>query len=217
MSFLLPQEYCPTNYHSPPSMYSSSSVICMLTEWFFFPLAVLSREHGFVAACGLSLAAGIRGYFSLWWLLFLQSMGSRPKGLVAPRHVESSRTRDQTHVPRFSRQILNHCSTREVQLKCFDCERSSERGGYLLNDLLKLFTFLLLLMLVRRDKRRRKSPTNQKYRRGKTEKEALQPEILSVFFPSVKTFEWLTYVPVVHFTEHYFHFIPFLSRVSAKL
>ena len=41
-----------------------------------------------------------------------------------------------------------------------------------MNDLLKLST-LLLLMLVRKVKRRRKSPKNQKYSRGKTEKEAL--------------------------------------------
>ena len=116
MSFLLPQEYCPTNYHSPPSMYSSSSGICVLTEWFFFPLAVLSREHGFVAACGLSLAAGIRGYFSLWWLLFLQSMGSRPKGLVAPQHVESSRTRDQTRIPQLHGQAgSSPLAAREVR------------------------------------------------------------------------------------------------------
>ena len=36
-------------------------------------------------------------------------------GLVAPRHVGSSRTRAQTRVPCIGRQILNHCATREVQ------------------------------------------------------------------------------------------------------
>ena len=35
-------------------------------------------------------------------------------GLVAPWHVESSRTRDQIHVPCTGRWILNHCATREV-------------------------------------------------------------------------------------------------------
>ena len=35
-------------------------------------------------------------------------------GLVAPRHVGSSRTRAPTHVPCIGRQILNHCTTREV-------------------------------------------------------------------------------------------------------
>ena len=35
-------------------------------------------------------------------------------GLVAPRHVGSSRTRDRTRVPCIGRRILNHCATREV-------------------------------------------------------------------------------------------------------
>ena len=47
----------------------------------------------FVAAHGLSLAAATWGYSSL------QSVGSRQAGLVAPRHVGSSRTRDQIHTP----------------------------------------------------------------------------------------------------------------------
>ena len=71
----------------------------MLTEWLIFPLAVRSRGHSFVATCGFSLAAGSRGYFSLRWLLSLQSMGSRRTGLVAPCHVEPSRTGHQTRVP----------------------------------------------------------------------------------------------------------------------
>ena len=72
--------------------------------------------------------------FSLRWLLLLQSMGSRhvgfsscdswalehrlsscgAMGLVAPRHVGSSQTRARTCVPCISRQILNHCATRET-------------------------------------------------------------------------------------------------------
>ena len=35
-------------------------------------------------------------------------------GLVAPRHVGSSRTRARTRVPCTGRQILNHCATREA-------------------------------------------------------------------------------------------------------
>ena len=35
-------------------------------------------------------------------------------GLVAPQHVGSSRTRARTRVPCIGRQILNHCTTREV-------------------------------------------------------------------------------------------------------
>ena len=40
-------------------------------------------------------------------------------GLVAPRHVGSSRTRARTCVPCVSRQILNHCATREVPFVLF--------------------------------------------------------------------------------------------------
>ena len=39
-------------------------------------------------------------------------------GPVAPRHVGSSQTRARTRVPCISRQILNHCPTREA-LKLF--------------------------------------------------------------------------------------------------
>ena len=84
------------------------------------------------------LVAASRGYSSLWWagflwrwLLLLRSTGSRCTGfsrcgsraqqlwlvgLVALRHVGSSRTRAQTRVPCIGRQILNHCATREVPL-----------------------------------------------------------------------------------------------------
>ena len=61
--------------------------------------------------------------FPLQWLLFLWSMGSRCMGSVVMvhelscSHVESSWTRDQTHVP--CRQILNHWTTREVQESLF--------------------------------------------------------------------------------------------------
>ena len=40
-------------------------------------------------------------------------------GLVAPRHVGSSQTRARTRVPCISRQILNHCATREAQVFIF--------------------------------------------------------------------------------------------------
>ena len=67
----------------------------------------------FIAASGLSLAVASKGYsslrytgFSLLWLLFLQSTGSRVlklqqlwhTSLVAPRYTESQ-TQDQTGVP----------------------------------------------------------------------------------------------------------------------
>ena len=40
-------------------------------------------------------------------------------GLVAPWHVGSSQTRDQTCVPCIGRWILNHCATREVPENLF--------------------------------------------------------------------------------------------------
>ena len=53
---------------------------------------------------GLSLVAASGGHSSLLWLT----------GLVSPRHVGSSQTRAQTHVPCIGRRILNHCATREA-------------------------------------------------------------------------------------------------------
>ena len=71
------------------------------------------------------------------WLLLLQSTGSRAHrlqqlwhmgstsghmSLVAPWHVKSSWTRDQTPVSCIGRQILNHWTTREVQSHVFMLE-----------------------------------------------------------------------------------------------
>ena len=57
-----------------------------------------------------------------------RSCGSRAQqlwrtGLVAPRHVGSSRTRARTCVPCISGRILNHCATRQVPIQhiCIDC------------------------------------------------------------------------------------------------
>jgi hypothetical protein len=59
--------------------------------------------------------------FSLLWFLLSKSTGSRGSGssscgmgLVAPRQVESSQTRDRTRVPRIGRWALNHWVTRWV-------------------------------------------------------------------------------------------------------
>ena len=77
--------------------------------WAFFPV------HG------LPVAAEIGG-FSFSWLLLLQSRGSACmlwcRGLAAPRHVGSSRMRDQTCVPCIGRQILNQWTTRAVTGWC---------------------------------------------------------------------------------------------------
>ena len=83
--------------------------------YLFYLFIIFVCVRVFVVACGPSLVAASRGYsllrcagFSLWWLLWLWSMGSRHAGLVAPWHVGSSRTRAQTHVPCIGRWILNH-------------------------------------------------------------------------------------------------------------
>ena len=41
-------------------------------------------------------------------------------GPAAPRHVGSSQTRARTRVPCISRQILNHCATREAPICKFE-------------------------------------------------------------------------------------------------
>ena len=40
-------------------------------------------------------------------------------GIVAPRHVGSSRSRARAHVPCIGRRILNHCATREALYQNF--------------------------------------------------------------------------------------------------
>ena len=65
--------------------------------------------------------------FSLQGLLVLLQRGSRAcrlqelwcTGFGALRHVESSVTRGQTHVPCLDGKILNHGTTREIQCKSF--------------------------------------------------------------------------------------------------
>ena len=57
-----------------------------------------------VVACGLS-SCGSRA---------LVALVCRRTGLVALRHMGSSRTRAQTRVPYIGKWILNHCTTREA-------------------------------------------------------------------------------------------------------
>ena len=64
-----------------------------------------------VAASGATLYLWCAG-FSLQWLPLLGSCGTT--GSVAPWHVESSRTRDRTHVPCIGRQTIIHSTTRQV-------------------------------------------------------------------------------------------------------
>ena len=107
--------------------------------WLFW-VFVAARGLSLVAASGGYSSLRCAG-FSLQWLLSLWSTGSRRVGFsscgtwaqqlwltgsraqaqqlwhtspVAPRHVGSSRTRDQTRVPCIGRRTLNHCATREA-------------------------------------------------------------------------------------------------------
>ena len=77
----------------------------------------------FVAAHGLSLVAAKGSYsswgcagFSLWWLLLLQSMGSRRAGSVVVGHGMWNLPGPglEPRVPCIGRWILNHWTTREV-------------------------------------------------------------------------------------------------------
>ena len=81
------------------------------------------KIYSFLAALGLCF--GERGLFFVavcrLLILLLQSTGSRgwiqklwQTGLVAPRQVGSSWTRDQTRVPCIGRQILTYWTTREI-------------------------------------------------------------------------------------------------------
>ena len=62
-------------------------------------------------------------------------------GLVVLRHVGFSRTRGRTHVPCIDRQILNHCTTREVPILLFF---SGSRFEVFVN-LITLFLFIIYL------------------------------------------------------------------------
>ena len=130
-----------------------------LQDVFFFLNKIIYFMYLFLTALGLRCCARAfsscseRGLlsvavcsFSLWWLLLLQSTGSRHMGfsscgswalerrlsscslraqqlcrtgLVAPLHVGSSRTRDRTRVPCIGRWILNHCATTEAPFGIF--------------------------------------------------------------------------------------------------
>ena len=107
----------------------------------------------FFAARGLSLGAASRNYtnccagFSLLQLLLLQStsFGAQAQylcclSLVAPRHMVSSQTRDQTCVPCTGRWILYHWTTREVSLSGFQLSKSQYLSTRILLCLLTVNT-----------------------------------------------------------------------------
>ena len=67
-------------------------------------------------------------------------------GLVAPRHVGSSRTRARTRVPCIGRWILNHCATREVPISLLYSPTCSGQKpwGVILDSFLSYSTWNLL-------------------------------------------------------------------------
>ena len=127
------------------------SICIQLSICDWFPLSMSSSclklvhlflvELGIHGCKGISLVAMSGGYsllccsdFSLWWLLLLQSTGSRHlgfsscstwaqylwwKGLVAPWHVGSSQTRNSTHVPSIGGWFLTTGPPRSLCLTIF--------------------------------------------------------------------------------------------------
>ena len=92
-TFLLSSFGDSISYISRLKLSHSSLMLCsfFLQSFFFinlFYIFIYFWLHWvFIAACGLSLVVASRGYsllqcagFSLWWLLLLQSMGSRHAG-----------------------------------------------------------------------------------------------------------------------------------------
>ena len=119
--------------------YSFSDSLCEVLFFFFWSCWL------FNAACRLSIVSTNRGCssllctgFSLFWLLLLQSMGSRSTGfssfspralelglsswahgLSRSKAMESSQTRNQIHVPCIGRWILIHHTTKEAHFVSF--------------------------------------------------------------------------------------------------
>ena len=79
---------------------------CLFIFFFFLIYCYL-----FIFGCIGSLLL-CAGFLQLWRAGVAQQLWRR--GLAAPQHVGSSRARARTRVPRIGRQILNHCTTREV-------------------------------------------------------------------------------------------------------
>ena len=106
----------------PPGQQGAPSPLQLLFYLFLAMLGLpccgrafsICREQGLLSNCGHAVSH-CSGFFLLW------SMGSGhvgfscfDPGLVALRHVESSWTRDRTHVPSTLRQTAKHWTTREV-------------------------------------------------------------------------------------------------------
>ena len=82
-----------------------------------FFLAVVSRDCSLVGV--LQLLIPVPSLVAEHSLQSEEAQQLWLTGLVALCHVESSRIRDQTHVPYFDRWFLNHWTTGEVLVKRF--------------------------------------------------------------------------------------------------
>ena len=90
---------------------------------FLTAVASLVAEHGLQAHRLQQLwLTGSRAQAQQLWLASSRAQAQQlwRMGLVALRHVGSSRSRAQTRVPCIGRWILNHCATREVRDAIFD-------------------------------------------------------------------------------------------------
>ena len=133
----------PLREFSEIAMFHIKNQLCFSTPIHFFWLRwVFVAAHGLsLVAVSRGYSSMRCTGFSLRWLLLLRSTGSRcagfsscgsraqqlqlagsraqaqqlwRTGLVAPRHVGSSRTRAQTRVSCTGRRIIDHCATRDV-------------------------------------------------------------------------------------------------------
>ena len=84
-------------------------------HWVFVAAQAVSSYCGQGLLSSCNMRASHRGGFS-WGARGLEHIGTEVvgTGLVAPRYVESSQTRDQIRVSCIGRQTPNHWTTREI-------------------------------------------------------------------------------------------------------
>ena len=94
-------------------------MFCFVVFYLFLTLLTLHCSTQAFSTCseqgGLLSACSAQSSHCAGFSCGAQAVGHRHTGLVAPQHVGSSQTRDQTCGPCIGRQILNHWTTREVQ------------------------------------------------------------------------------------------------------
>lgn len=115
------------------------------THYFYFYFIYFFLKFFLIyVRCGgsllLCMGFSSRGFSYCW----ARARFLRCSGLAGLQHVESSRSRNRTHVPCVGRQTLNHCATREVPHIIFK--------GLIFNSsvvyYLKLWFLLSLFMFV---------------------------------------------------------------------